>query len=161
MLQLLPNTATNVSSAMCCVHLLRRYKELAKEKAQALPADQPAAAEATPGTAASGRTDAGSSEPSQAAAGCAGAEGVGAANLEEAQEADEAADGPADGAAEDALKATAAPQHFPISVVRKIMSLDEDVQRISSGAARATSRAAELFIQVRPSCRCRSITDEN
>lgn len=38
---------------------------------------------------------------------------------------------------------------LPISLVKRIMCCDEDVQRVTSGAVRATARAAELFIQVR------------
>ena len=74
-------------------------------------------------------------------------------------EADEDGDVPADKGAEqgagtedmegrDEEVKRAPPMGLPISVVKRIMSCDEDVQRMTSGAVRATARAAELFMQV-------------
>ena len=128
----------------------RRYKDVAKEKAEALVADHQAAVQAGAEAAAMEDADAGDSGPGEAAAAGSGEGG------DAARDDGGAADGDPEGVAEE-VAGTAAPQHFPISVVRKIMCLDEDVQRISSGAARATACAAELFIQVQPSAvTCRS-----
>ena len=65
------------------------------------------------------------------------------------REGAEAAEGGGDSDAEDEEGGKRdAPMGLPISLVKRIMCCDEDVQRVTSGAVRATARAAELFLQV-------------
>lgn len=41
----------------------------------------------------------------------------------------------------------APPFGFPTSLVKRIMMVDDEVQRVSADAVRATAKAAELFVQ--------------
>ena len=133
-----------------CVPPRRRYKDLAKEKAEALSAQE---TEATVAVETDVDEDAAQASALDADGGGDGRDGQGdgdsGVDVAIGDRPMEEADLPADGAAAQGAGKAAAPQHFPISIVRKIMCLDDDVQRVSSGAVRATGWAAELFIQVR------------
>ena len=128
------------------MHTQRRYKDLAKERAEALATQQEAPA------AAEGGVDQDAAQDDAPVAGSEGRDGEGSGPRDDGGSggADEEASLAADcaTAAADGSKA-AAPQHFPVSVVRKIMCLDDDVQRVTTGAVRATGWAAEMFIEVR------------
>lgn len=118
----------------CILHV--RYKDLATEQAAA---------------AAASTEEAEGSPQSGDEAGDIAREGG------EGDDAEEGADAAGGG---DVPEARGAPMGLPISVVKRIMTCDEDVSRVSNGAIRATARAAELFMQVSRSpihghCGCR------
>jgi DNA-directed RNA polymerase I subunit RPA43 len=68
--------------------------------------------------------------------------------VEQAEGGDTQEDDQHDGAAPSTSAPTGPPFGFPTSLVKRIMCIDPDVNRVSAEAIRATSKATELFLQL-------------